>query len=766
MRSFHVQASLLLVGVFCVTGALAQSTLDWPVGEFKPYHLDTGILANTDRSNAVVAYETAVTIEDAVWLRLYFEQVQLDSGSFIRITSAADGEVQELDLSTLDMWHSTSAYFNGDTVYLEVIAGPQTSANRLVLERVATQIVPVELRGPCADDDCGICGSDDRVLSSEDWSGRILPVGCTGSVYNTDSCVVSAGHCADGNYDDVIQFNVPSSSSSCYPNNPPVADQFPITDHMFVNGGVGNDWSVMLTGTNSQGQTPYERYGVYMPIAGSPASSGDSCEVWGYGVDNNNPTRSQVQQYSSGSISSRYSSYYEANLDITYGNSGSGLIHNGTIIGVVTHCSIGCPNYATRVDVSAFENAREQLCGGGSGGYCAASSSSTSYEHITNVSVGSINNSSGSSGYANYTSLSTDMQRGTGYPIVVTIDSDWSSDIGGLWIDWNQDEDFSDANETITTSWSGSGPTYSTTITPPTGAPLGSTRMRIRIQDGDYDPTLSSCGTTDYGEVEDYSVNVISGCAEPVFTLQPEPSQNACEGDWVSLTVAVDTLFPAYQWRRGTTNLVDGGHIAGATSATLYIFTLDESDEATNYNCVVTNVEGGGCSSTSNNAAIYVDPVPVITDQPDDVVAAEGTAANFSVSVENPVLHDFQWRKNGANLVNGGRISGATTATLWIAPLELSDAGEYDCVVTYLLGAQCATTSNAATLTVNPAGNDCPEDLVPDNVINIQDLALLLSHYGMSGATPEDGDFDGDGDVDLSDLAQLLGVYGESCPTQ
>jgi len=43
-------------------------------------------------------------------------------------------------------------------------------------------------------------------------------------------------------------------------------------------------------------------------------------------------------------------------------------------------------------------------------------------------------------------------------------------------------------------------------------------------------------------------------------------------------------------------------------------------------------------------------------------------------------------------------------------------------------------------------------------------LAQLLAHYGMtSGATYEDGDLDGDGDVALADLAGLLAVYGTTC---
>jgi hypothetical protein len=52
-------------------------------------------------------------------------------------------------------------------------------------------------------------------------------------------------------------------------------------------------------------------------------------------------------------------------------------------------------------------------------------------------------------------------------------------------------------------------------------------------------------------------------------------------------------------------------------------------------------------------------------------------------------------------------------------------------------------------------------DLNGDGQVDLSDLAQLLAHYGTpSGALPEDGDLDGDGDVDLSDLAALLGHYG------
>jgi len=59
---------------------------------------------------------------------------------------------------------------------------------------------------------------------------------------------------------------------------------------------------------------------------------------------------------------------------------------------------------------------------------------------------------------------------------------------------------------------------------------------------------------------------------------------------------------------------------------------------------------------------------------------------------------------------------------------------------------------------------DCPGDLDGDWNVDLSDLGQLLSHYGMTnGATYADGDLDFDSDVDLTDLAALLAVYGTTC---
>ncbi len=155
--------------------------------------------------------------------------------------------------------------------------------------------------------------------------------------------------------------------------------------------------------------------------------------------------------------------------------------------------------------------------------YCSADGGGD--EYISGVEVGSINNTgTGSSGYFDYTAQLTDMNIGTGYGITVTNGNGYADDQCGIWVDWNQDLDFNDANETIggIVTIPSSGP-YTATITPPAGATLGNTRMRVRIT---YTGTVDPCGSTTYGEVEDYTINVIGGGpGAPVFYNTGSSSQ-------------------------------------------------------------------------------------------------------------------------------------------------------------------------------------------------------------------------------------------------
>ena len=65
---------------------------------------------------------------------------------------------------------------------------------------------------------------------------------------------------------------------------------------------------------------------------------------------------------------------------------------------------------------------------------------------------------------------------------------------------------------------------------------------------------------------------------------------------------------------------------------------------------------------------------------------------------------------------------------------------------------------------IEPPPLPCLGDVNCDGVIDLTDLAVLLSNFGKAPAHVSEGDVDGDSDVDLTDLAILLSVFGTPCP--
>ncbi len=147
-------------------------------------------------------------------------------------------------------------------------------------------------------------------------------------------------------------------------------------------------------------------------------------------------------------------------------------------------------------DITSFVNTTKEVLD-----YCSASGGGD--EYISNVEVGDISNETGSNDYSDYTNFTTTMEVGDSYEITITNGNPYSSDQCGVWIDWNQNGEF---DEDMAFSATGNGP-YAGMITPPEGASSGETRMRVRIT---YSGDLLPCGTTTYGEVEDYTINVQS----------------------------------------------------------------------------------------------------------------------------------------------------------------------------------------------------------------------------------------------------------------
>src|ERR1043166_5353625 len=97
--------------------------------------------------------------------------------------------------------------------------------------------------------------------------------------------------------------------------------------------------------------------------------------------------------------------------------------------------------------------------------------------------------------------------------------------------------------------------------------------------------------------------------ATPPYIAQQPTDQAVCVGSGTGnvylYCYAGGTLPISYQWRRGTTNLINGDNIHQANYNEMYIYPVRLSDSAMDYNCLVTNAEG---SAVTNYVAVTVWP--------------------------------------------------------------------------------------------------------------------------------------------------------------
>lgn len=317
--------------------------------------VDSGLVANRSTSPAAigvpqVVWSTVVSVPTSSWLRLEYEGVLLSGspnpgldGSFVRITSMTDGAVQTQHLRHIGEWNDTSAYFNGDSVLVELLAQPNTGDNRLVIRNAVAG--PGQSIGTMT-----ICGPvDDRQLSNDMRVARNQPTGCTSWLINDcNHCFLTAGHCAGGV--NVVQFNVPLSTAGGSIQHPPPQDQYSVDpSSMQSNGGqgVGNDWAYFGVFANSTtGLTPHQANGgIAFDLQPTPPPvAGQNIRITGNGSTSApvSPTWYLVQKTHSGPYSSFSGTTVRYNTDTTGGNSGSPVILDGTNQAIGIHTHGGC----------------------------------------------------------------------------------------------------------------------------------------------------------------------------------------------------------------------------------------------------------------------------------------------------------------------------------------------------------------------------------------------------------------------------------------
>ena len=336
--------------------------------------------------------------------------------------------------------------------------------------------------------------------------------------------------------------------------------------------------------------------------------------------------------------------------------------------------------------------------------YCASQGNNVNDELIGRVQIGTINNAStGGTGYTDFTSISTNLAKGVSTTITVT--PTWTGSVYAegyaAWIDYNNDKDFDDAGELV---WS--NPAVSTTpvsgsFTVPTTAITGSTRMRVSMR---YNAIPAACGAFDYGQVEDYTVNLVAGDATaptaPTSLTASGTTQTTTNLTWTASTDNVGvTGYDVYQGATlkgsvtGTTYAV-----TGLTAATAYTFSVSAKDAAghisasSNVVNVTTLSNITYCASQGNNVA----------DEFIDYVAIGGiantTGANAGYGNFTNLVGNVPYGSNTITYSTG--FTGAAYTEFWSVWIDYNKNGTFETTEQVATGSSSSSANLTSTFTV------------------------------------------------------------------
>ncbi len=410
--------------------------------------------------------------------------------------------------------------------------------------------------------------------------------------------------------------------------------------------------------------------------------------------------------------------------------------------------------------------------------YCSASGQCD--EYISQVIFGDINNSSSCDNYADYTDQSTTVSTGSTYDITVVNGVVYEADDLGVWIDWNQDEDFDDAGENVVCESSNFGQgTYSIFV--PIDALPGSTTMRIRIKYNGND-CGSPCGSTTFGEVEDYTVNVLgwlqidnfggtiaAGGTEEInvtldaadlesgtYTAELKISSNDPENDilTVPITLAVGENVPTISVYADPVNICEGESsqlfvdVLGGSGSFTYSWTsIPEGFTSTEQNPMVTPEDTttyivavyDGLFTVYDETTVNISPLPAMSGTPTGETVFCQDAQNTTYSTEGSAYalsYDWSILPETAGTITGEGDMGIVDWNMeFSGEAMISVMGVNDCGI--------GEASEALTVTVQA---------LPDVLFDmgIDSVCVYTDKFDLDTGTPAGGMYSGSG-VSLED---------------
>lgn len=267
------------------------------------------------------------------------------------------------------------------------------------------------------------------------------------------------------------------------------------------------------------------------------------------------------------------------------------------------------------------------------GNYCPSEGDFPWVDWITNVNLNTIDNASGKSKYSDFTSTATDLDLGVSYLLNIENGFSWQTydEYFKVWIDYNRNGTFDEPGEVAFSGILNAPPLgtptglTSGTINIPATADEGTTRMRVAIKRGAY---ATPCETIPFGEVEDYTINLVNNGPVPC-SISSSLSSMTCDDNGTNLDPNDDTfqfsiLVNGQGTSAGWTTTVNGQDVTGSYGTATSFGPYDISAGAFSF----TIYDSG--DSTCTAAQSITPPLPCSTVTP----------CSISATTTSPVCHD------------------------------------------------------------------------------------------------------------------------------
>jgi hypothetical protein len=223
----------------------------------------------------------------------------------------------------------------------------------------------------------------------------------------------------------------------------------------------------------------------------------------------------------------------------------------------------------------------------------------------------------------------------------------------------------------------------------------------------------------------DTSFDAFLTLLDPYIAIQPQNQTLILGSNAVFTVSAVGTPTLGYRWFKEGRALADGGRITGAGTPTLTVASGQGVDMG-NYSVVVSNING---QVVSSNATLLGPYPPAILTQPASQKVVADSAAVLTVGVAGIGPFSFQWQQGGTNLVDGGKISGAASASLVVSNVQIGECGNYSVIISNAYG---GTTSASAILCLWPLAawgrNDYTQSQIPGGLDKVVAVGGGLYH--------------------------------------